>query len=322
MTGRDDFDAADYQEAKRLVLHHCHGSASLLQRQMLLPYTQAESLVDALTSEGVLTMPTKSGLRLVQPGHVPPRTFASTPQQKHVRLLRELAQYMLECEELRVGPDSRCTAMILHPLNIPVKDLLAAAADANRADSPVLAIAQALAQLPALASQFAPADLQAQLRSTCAEVKRRPSHVQVDAEERLRRGLVQLARYFEKRLIDGWGAHTRAFECFVHDDLLPMGKGHAGGGHREHVVPCALLRDRCMELLRAGLPVEAAADWMRPYLAIVMITPQQANHLDVELGLKTCMPPGWRFDFDCIFERLHAARITFDPPVGHAACLH
>jgi hypothetical protein len=146
--------------------------------------------------------------------------------------------------------------------------------------------------------------------------------VVIDVEEPLRRGLVQLARYFEKRLIDGWGAHTRSFECFVRDELLPVGKGHAGGGHREHVVPCALLRDRCMELLRAGLPLEAAADWMRPYLAIVLITPQQANVLDVELGLKTRMPVSWRFDRDCIFDRLHKAAITFDPPPGHGPCPH
>jgi hypothetical protein len=131
-----------------------------------------------------------------------------------------------------------------------------------------------------------------------------------------------LARYLEKRLVDGGGAHTRAFECFVPDSLLPQGQSHAGGGYREHVVPCALLRDKCMELLRSGIPVEQVAEWMRPYLAIVVITPDEANKMDSEMGLKTRMPSGWRFDEDCIFDRLHVAGIEFHPPPGHAVCYH
>jgi hypothetical protein len=322
MSASEVFNQVEYQEAMRLAIQHHYGSASLLQRQMLLPYKRAKALVEVLTSEGVLTVPTKAGLRLLQPGYVPLREFSASPEDKHVRLLRDLALYLLECEELRGGIDSRCTAMILHPLEISVKELSAAAAGADRGPTPVLAIGLALARLPQLASVFAGEELAAQLRVSCAAFERRPVHVEVDVEERLVSGLAQLARYFEKRLIDGWGAHTRAFECFVRDELLPMGKGHAGGGHREHVVPCAHLRDRCMELLRAGLPPEAAADWMRPYLAIVMITPQQANTLDIVLGLKTRMPAGWRFDFDCIFDRLHEAGIAFDAPAGHGACLH
>lgn len=38
--------------------------------------------------------------------------------------------------------------------------------------------------------------------------------------------------------------------------------------------------------------------------------------------LKTCMPAGWCFDLDCIFDRLHKAGIDFDAPEGHGACLH
>jgi len=322
MSAFGDFTEIEYQEAKRLVLHHRHGSVSLLQRNMFLPYTKARFLADALTAEGVLTAPTKAGFRLLQPGHAQSRTFAASPQEKHVRLLRDLALYLLECEELRVGPDSRSTAMILHPLELSVKTLSAAAAGAERGQSPVFSTALALAKLPELAVKFAPEDVEVALRGSCAEFERRRVPGSLDPEERLLRGFVQLARYFEKRLFDGFGAHTRAFESFVPDALLPTGRSHAGGGHREHVVPCALLRDRCMELLQAGLPVTSAAEWMRPYLAIVMITPEEANTLDVGMGLKTCMPRAWRFDTDCIFERLHAAGITFDPPVGHALCLH
>ena len=322
MSASEGFNQIEYMEAKRLVLEHRHGSAVLVQRKMLLPYTRAKVLVEALTSEGVLTAPTKAGLRLQQPGHASPREFSASPQVKHVRLLRDLALYLLECEELGTGMDSRCTAMILHPLEISVKDLSAAGAGADRGQTPVFAIGLALAALPQLASLFAPEEVASELRVSCAAFERRPMHAGIDAEERLLRGLVQLTRYFEKRLIDGWGAHTRAFECFVRDELLLIGKGHAGGGHREHVVPCELLRDRCLELLRAGLSPETAAEWIRPYLAIVQITPQQANTLDVALGLKMRMPAGWRFDVDCIFDRLHTAGITFDPPAGQGACLH
>ena len=55
---------------------------------------------------------------------------------------------------------------------------------------------------------------------------------------------------------------------------------------------------------------------MRPYLAIVLITHEQASSLDVALGLKTRMPAGWRFDRDCIFDCLHKAGIALYAPGG------
>jgi hypothetical protein len=57
MSAFGDFTEIEYQEAKRLVLHHRVGSVSLLQRNMLLPYTKARFLAAALTAAGVLTAP-------------------------------------------------------------------------------------------------------------------------------------------------------------------------------------------------------------------------------------------------------------------------
>lgn len=322
MSGSSGSKSRLYDGAKRLVVQHNYGSISFVQRHMKLSYSEAKQIVDDLTSEGVLTAPTKAGLRLLRPPHASAREFQASSQDKHVRLLRDMAIYLLECSEYNVGPDTRCTAMMLLPLKAKAGAMRAATAKIDRRQTPVFSTALALAGMPELSATFSPSDIQDALRVECAPFESRPVVDPSDREARLTLGFVQLARYLEKRLVDGGGAHTRAFECFVPDSLLPQGQSHAGGGYREHVVPCALLRDKCMELLRSGLPVEQVAEWMRPYLAIVVITPDEATKMDSEMGLKTRMPSGWRFDEDCIFDRLHVAGIEFHPPPGHAVCYH
>lgn len=322
MSDSDGSKSRLYDDAKRLVIQHNYGSISFVQRHLKLSYSEAMQIVDDLTAEGVLTPPTKAGLRLLRPPHASVRAFQASSQEKHVRLLRDMAIYLLECSEYKVGPDTRCTAMMLLPLKAKANAMKASISKVDHGQTPVFSTALALAGMPELSATFSPSDIQAALHVECAPFESRPVVDPSDREARLTMSFVQLVRYLEKRLVDGGGAHTRAFECFVPDSLLPQGQSHAGGGHREHVVPCALLRDRCIELLRAGLPVEQVAEWMRPYLAIVVITPDEAKKMDFEIGLKTRMPPGWRFDEDCIFDRLHVAGIAFRPPPGHAVCSH
>lgn len=50
-------DPAKVEEARTIVLQHCHASPQLLQRTMRVNYVQASSLIDALTREGTLGPP-------------------------------------------------------------------------------------------------------------------------------------------------------------------------------------------------------------------------------------------------------------------------
>jgi hypothetical protein len=59
-----------------------------------------------------------------------------------------------------------------------------------------------------------------------------------------------------------------------------------------------------------GASIEEVASAIDRHLRIVLISSDEAHRLDHQLGLKTSMPPGWKFGKDDPMARLNTAGIT------------
>jgi hypothetical protein len=173
-------------------------------------------------------------------------------------------------------------------------------------------------------------DIEGELREICHSHERPIKFIKDELSKsvRINRSFLRAARYIKRIQNDEKApAHSRVVELFIPDEFVPKGAGKNGLGHREHVVPCVLLRDKCVELFRNGAIIEEVADFLKRYVVIVEISPSQQHSLDASKskggrGLKHCMPEGWEFESGCIFARLHDANILFDPPQGFTACYH
>lgn len=110
--------------------------------------------------------------------------------------------------------------------------------------------------------------------------------------------------------------HIRLFDTLV-PDIEVVGKSINGGGHKEHLVPCALLRNQAFAMFWEGKEANKdisdvenkVAAMFGKYLRVAHITPAEAHHLDHVLKLKTSMPDGWDFETGSVMARLEAARI-------------
>jgi len=78
--------------------------------------------------------------------------------------------------------------------------------------------------------------------------------------------------------------------------------------YREHIVPCIMIHNQAIDMLQSGTSVTVVAQMIKANLAIVLITNEEADKLDTELGLQTTMPVDWQFGND-VFARLIAAEI-------------
>lgn len=114
--------------------------------------------------------------------------------------------------------------------------------------------------------------------------------------------------------------HTRIFDPLVHKGFINVGKSTNGGGHVEHLVPCALLRDHAFGLFWKGKDEnrdiseteKEVTEMLKRYLRVAHISPAEAKRLDHERRLKTAMPDGWNFETGSVMARLEAAGIQLD----------
>lgn len=106
--------------------------------------------------------------------------------------------------------------------------------------------------------------------------------------------------------------HTRLFDRLIHESYINAGISKKGGGHVEHLVPCALLRNRAFEMYWDNKSVHDVAEMLGQFLRVAHISPEEARRLDIELGHKTTMPPGWDFDTGSVMARLAAAGIELE----------
>jgi hypothetical protein len=123
------------------------------------------------------------------------------------------------------------------------------------------------------------------------------------------RAIFRVAEIIQGQWEEGGGVHSRIFEVLVPDEFVVNGQSRNGGGYREHVVPCSLIRNHANVMFENDATIEEVASMINRHLRIVIITTEEAKHLDQTLGLKEIMPKGWQFGSSDPLARLHAAGI-------------
>jgi hypothetical protein len=103
--------------------------------------------------------------------------------------------------------------------------------------------------------------------------------------------------------------HTRLFDPLVPYCHIEIGKSKNGGGHKEHLIPCVMLRDHAFKMYWDNRSEADVAKMLSKFLRIANITSAEARHLDHVLGLKTKMPDGWDFETGSVMARLEVAGI-------------
>jgi hypothetical protein len=177
-------------------------------------------------------------------------------------------------------------------------------------------------------SPYPLSSIEEDLRSLCLDHERPHRILTEDQRSEIpHRAFMRAARYLRRIHTEGAPADSRVVELFIHDSFVPHGKGKNGSGHREHVVPCAYLRDKSVAMYRDGASIADVSAFLKDHVVIIEITPYEKDLLDNGeklggIGLKDRMPDGWDFSTGCIFDRLHLAKIEFDPPPGYSACSH
>jgi hypothetical protein len=113
------------------------------------------------------------------------------------------------------------------------------------------------------------------------------------------------------------GFNTRLFSHMLHpeDRFVFAGISQAVSTdtltHPEHVVPCATLITECKRMIGEGAySDEAIASLLQQHWKVATITKDEQRRLDFELGYKSKMPPGWRFEDGDTFERFKRAQIV------------
>lgn len=130
-------------------------------------------------------------------------------------------------------------------------------------------------------------------------------------QEKKKRAIKRLAELFHDHWEERRVGSTRVFEHIVPDEWLISGHSTSGGKCREHVVPCALIRDQSIDMYQRGKSILDVSSMIEKYLAIVLISKDEKKRLDNELGWKTTMPPGWSFNSGNRYARLIEAKIPF-----------
>lgn len=162
------------------------------------------------------------------------------------------------------------------------------------------------------------------LSALCLEHERSFGSV-TDEKTIAQRSYLRAARYIELIYKEQVPVHSRIVELFIPDEIVPHGTGDGDQEHREHVVPCLYLLEKCKERFSSGARVEDVADFLARHVVVVKISKKQQQRLDASktnggLGYKNTMPKGWQPDRNCIFQRLHEAAISFKPPEGFNSC--
>jgi hypothetical protein len=121
------------------------------------------------------------------------------------------------------------------------------------------------------------------------------------------------------------GSYDWTFDSRLLDHLIPNQHKHiasaAGiGMHPEHVVPCAYLRDKGVELAKSGATENQLLAFLWRCLVVVHIHSELADALDGPLGLRDRMPDKWSWNEGCVYQRLHEVNAPFIAPPGADTC--
>jgi len=129
-------------------------------------------------------------------------------------------------------------------------------------------------------------------------------------EEKKQRAIKRLAEIFYDHWEENRVGSSRIFEHIVPVAWLISGQSTSGGTYREHIVPCSLIRNQAIEMYDNQASTIEVANMIEKHLRIVLISHEEAGHIDKDLGLKEIMPDGWKFGEGDPLARLHAGGVV------------
>ena len=115
------------------------------------------------------------------------------------------------------------------------------------------------------------------------------------------------------------GYHSRLLERMLHPEERLILKGFSKRAkeenriYKEHIVPLGYLANEIWKVLEENkLSDQECADLLYKHLGIAIITPDEARLVDVENGLKVCMPERWVFGKDDPLDRFKHCGIELE----------
>lgn len=130
--------------------------------------------------------------------------------------------------------------------------------------------------------------------------------------------LVAHFRNLQMPSANGRGFHTRVFSHVLHPEEQFVSAGRSelstkGGATRlEHIVPCRVLFDETIRLIREGqLSDQDIAKLLAKHWRVARLAQSEQQALD--RVHRHTMPAGWRFDDGDTFARLALLGITLQP---------
>lgn len=123
------------------------------------------------------------------------------------------------------------------------------------------------------------------------------------------RGLWEEKGSSHSRLVDG---------LIIPDEFTIVGQSvnYKGKGHREHVIPCKMIVEKCHEMICDNADDDSIAEFIKKHVKIVLISIDEKNELDRKSGhnLKQSMPDNWTWaESTDIYARLTKAGIRWLP---------
>lgn len=110
--------------------------------------------------------------------------------------------------------------------------------------------------------------------------------------------------------------HSRLFDTLIYDEYITLGRSIKVSGtrdqHREHLVPCAMLRDKAFSMYWDNKSPDDVADMFERFLRIAFIHKAEAHDLDFVRGWKASMPHGWDFENGSVTARIDEAGIKLE----------
>jgi len=129
--------------------------------------------------------------------------------------------------------------------------------------------------------------------------------------------------YFEKTAqiielavkLEHWDVLERGSLGFdAHDGLITIGKSKAMTENpnqpawREHLVPCCMIKDKAIEMVKSNCSIAKIAQMLKENLAIMIISQEEQKIVDADF--QTTMPKGWEWG-DSVFARLDETGILY-----------
>ncbi len=291
-----------------------------------LPYGSAKALIAHFEHEGLVLPAWPGRERMLHPRylrmHV--RVVAASVRTVYIRRVAETALFFFEMYEEKNSGDTRAINLIKPNSSVDFAELRQIfLTEWYRSEHMSLTDAALSFHRWLQGRDLAPKDndgIETAIRTEFLVHERHPFFA-YDENARRDRAFVRLARYYRQMLSEGMSQHTRVPDFFIPVGFIPHGRSHAGIGHREHVVPCAILRETAIRYFQEERSLDDVVKMLKKWLVIVRIRKDERDLLDKgDAPLKHRMPPDWNEEIGCIYARLHEKGIAFDSPVKRPCC--